>query len=118
MRYLKLVGSALEPLLVKMMARDEPMPDPFDSVGFVAMDDEGNIKAEIVVQRVYMAEPAKADEGYGNCLSPLFKMAEDYIREIEAPRVIMHTEHRGMVAMLKRAKAKLWPVTMYQWFRG
>jgi hypothetical protein len=117
MRYLKLAGGYLKPLSDKMVERGEVALNPILSVGFVAVDDEDIIRAEIVIQSVCMVEPAKADEGYGNCLAPLFRMANDFIQESGVPRVIMHTEHRGMAAMLRRAKAKLWPVTMYQWYR-
>ncbi len=115
-RYIKLEGKELEPVLLKIEEMTQVKPDAL--VGFVAVDDENNVKAEIVIQMVCLAEPAIAEPGYGHCLGPLFAEAYKFIQDSEIKRVVMHTEHRAMERMLDRAKARPWTVKMWQLLRG
>jgi len=118
LKYLKLAGPALYPVLDKIEEAGEPKPNPLLSVGFVAVDDDGNVKAQILVHSVCMAEYTLAEPGFGHCLGPLFQMAHEFVQKSGVPRVLMHTDSKAMERMLKRVKARPWPVKMWQLLRG
>lgn len=118
MRYLKLAGPALAPVLDKIREAGDVRPNPLLSVGFAAVDEEGNVKAQILVHSVCMAEYTLAEKGYGHCLVPLFKMAHEFVEQSGVERVLMHTDSRPMEKMLARINAKPWPVKLWQLLRS
>lgn len=116
--YEMLAGPTLQPLRELLDAMGEPQwVNPALVIAFVAKDNEGNIVGHVVLQSVPLAEPMKADPGWGFTLKPLFEMAQNFILESGAKRVIMHTEYPKMAEMLEKAGAFRWPVSMFQWLR-
>lgn len=114
-KYRVLTGDDLAPLMKKMEERFEPPLDPKLSVAFVAEED-GRIVAEIVIQKVTLAEPATAEEGYGEHLANLLQMAQQFIIGSGINRVLMHPEHPAMKLMLRRAGAEPF-AEFWQWLR-
>lgn len=113
--YKMLAGPSLKPLLEKMLSQGEPMPNIALMVAFVAVDDEGEIVAHCVLQSLPVAEPTKAEPGYGEHLGPLFEMMKDFIIKSGAPRVLSHTGHPAMKRMLERAGAMPCSDQFFDW---
>lgn len=112
-------GPSFEKLARKMAADGEPLPgNPILCVGFGAENEAGEIVAYIVVQSLPFVTPAHAEEGAGLDLVGLFQMAENFIRESGAKRVICHsgsTCHPLMGKMIEEAGGKLSADKFYDW---
>lgn len=112
-------GPSFEKLARKMVADGEPLPgNPILCVGFGAENEAGEIVAYIVVQSLPFVTPAHAEEGEGTSLLPLFDMAEGFIRESGAKRVICHsgaTCHALMGKMIEESGGKLSADKFYDW---
>lgn len=97
-------------------SKGEPKPNEVLSVAFTAEED-GEIKALIMVQSIPLCEPAHAEEGFGEHLHHLFETAKEFIWSSKATRVIMHTSNRAMEVMLKRSGARPILDVFYDWRR-
>lgn len=93
----------------------EPPCNPILSVGWIAEDDEGNVHGVIVIQSIPLVEPCVGEDA--EVVKQLFSLAEEFIKESGAPRMLAHTSHRGMQAMLLRKGAERKADPLFDWRR-
>jgi len=108
-------GKEMDKVNAYLEALGEPRPNPVLSIAFTEEDEHGNIVAIAMLQSLPVAEPMKAEPGYGHLLKGLFEAVQEFVYQSGAQRVLSHTAHPAIKKMLERVGAQ--PVTdqYYDW---
>jgi hypothetical protein len=96
-------GAAMQEVAEYLVAIGQPTPNPLLSVAWLARDEEGKIKGVLCIQSLPLCEPCEGESS--EIVRELFSRAEAWIRECSPPRVLMHSGHPAMKAMLRRKGA-------------
>jgi hypothetical protein len=91
----------------------EPPCHPKLSVAWIAEDDDGGVHGILVLQSLPIVEPCLGEDA--EVVKGLFDCAEQFIKQSRVPRILAHTSHRGMQAMLLRKGAKKQDDPLFDW---
>lgn len=113
MKYTLCAGPTIGRIQDALKLIGEPPCNPVLSVGWIAEDEAGEIHGMIVVQSIPLVEPCVGEDA--DVVKNLFMLAEEFIKSSGAPRMLAHTSHRGMQAMLIRKGAKRQEDPLFDW---
>lgn len=116
-QYRMLAGESMEPLLIKLQAEGQPLPNPLLSVAFIGEVD-GRIVSHAIIHSLPIVEYVHAEEKFGDTIKSLVERCRDFILKSGAPRVLAHTDHRAMKRIMERIGFEQSEVIWYEWREG
>lgn len=116
-QYRMLAGDSMKPLLEKLEADGQPLPNPLLSMAFVGELD-GKIVSHAIIHSLPIIEYVHAEEKFGETIKTLVERCQDFILKSGAPRVLAHTDHRAMKRLMERIGFYQSPFIWFEWREG